>query len=395
MAKKITKRKDGRYVKQITIGIKNGKIQKKSIYARTQKELENKVSDFISLKNRGIIINNDNITVPELAKEWYQMKKYPLVSKYNQENKNKTIQEYNIKLKQIERLFAGIKVKDVSEYEIQNRLLHLAMTGSYDLSEIPENPVQKTYTAKDILNILKKVFNYAIKLHIIYSNPCSDIFIEHTPKKKRALTDIEKLRIEKATLNKMDKAWLYLLRYTGMRIGESIALYKDDIDFVNGRIRIYKDIFDNNGKPVIQNHVKTEAGFREPPILDPLILPLREYIDSLPKDQKLLFANKNGNIFSTNSLSWVIKRWRKEVGLPDDVTFHTFRHNFITECFEAGIDIAKVQKWVGHSDYSTTMNIYNHLKKITFEDGEEMNNFYSKNKSKISQNENYNNLKIL
>lgn len=66
MAEKMKKRKDGRYSKQVTIGLRNGKWIRKTIYGKTQKELDKNYRDFMSLKDKDIILQEENITFQEL-----------------------------------------------------------------------------------------------------------------------------------------------------------------------------------------------------------------------------------------------------------------------------------------------------------------------------------------
>lgn len=79
---------------------------------------------------------------------------------------------------------------------------------------------------------------------------------------------------------------------------------------------------------------------------------------------------------SNQSFYNYFRKIKKVVGLPDDVTAHTFRHNFISECYQAGVDVKKLQQWVGHADIRTTLNTYTHLEKGYVQDGEEMNEYY-------------------
>lgn len=70
MAEKRKKRKDGRYAKQVTIAIKNGKPVRKTIYGDTLKELDKNYRDFMSLKDKGIILQEEDITFRELSELW-------------------------------------------------------------------------------------------------------------------------------------------------------------------------------------------------------------------------------------------------------------------------------------------------------------------------------------
>jgi hypothetical protein len=70
MAEKRKKRKDGRYAKQVTIAIKDGKPVRKTLYGDTRKELDKNYRDFMSLKDKGIILQEETTTFRELSEMW-------------------------------------------------------------------------------------------------------------------------------------------------------------------------------------------------------------------------------------------------------------------------------------------------------------------------------------
>lgn len=75
-----------------------------------------------------------------------------------------------------------------------------------------------------------------------------------------------------AGLTKAARWWLfgYLLLYTGCRRGEALALMYRDIDRKTGVIHIDKKVNYATGKPVLENHLKSENGLRDIPLLPPL-----------------------------------------------------------------------------------------------------------------------------
>ncbi len=159
-----------------------------------------------------------------------------------------------------------------------------------------------------------------------------------------------------------------------MRRGEIFSLTKSDIDKKTMTIQVNKTLIDNNGKPYVQDSTKTKSGSRHVPIFLPLAKPLFNYIGTL--DKEYLFLNKNNNFYAVNSMNFLFKQIIKKLGLGEDLSTHCFRYNFITECYTAGIDVKKLQMWVGHTDISTTLNIYTKLARETIQDGSEMDKFY-------------------
>lgn len=179
--------------------------------------------------------------------------------------------------------------------------------------------------------------------------------------------------IDKTDMPLKEKAFLSLLRCTGIRRGELFALNKSDIDRNLMIIHIHKTVIDNNGDPYIQDTTKTPAGVRDIPIFLRLAKPLFAYMDTVEGD---LFLNRNGKIMASNSMQHMFKSIAEKYGFEKGLTMHCFRHNFVTECYHANVDIKKTQLWVGHDDVQTTLNIYTQLSKAELADGSCMDKYY-------------------
>lgn len=351
------KRKDGRYSKQVTIGIKNGKPIKKTVYGQTIKEVEKNYRDLIVLIEKGVSLDSQTITLSELMKEWYKMR---LEGKIRVNSVN----TYASYMNRIENGIGYMKVKDITTYRMELYIKEIEKEGL-------------TATAKSVLHMLKVIFDYAIQHDIVVKNPCIGLSVKHIVKKKRTLTEDEKEsinNIDKAILSKKEIAFILIARYTGMRRGEIFSLSKSDIDKKKLLININKTLVDDNGKPFVQDLAKTEAGKREVPIFLPLYKPLFDYIDTLDTDY--LFLNKNKKFMASNSIVVFWEKIQKEMNFGEDLTLHCFRHNFISECYMAGIDVKKIQSWVGHEDVNVTLNTYTKLDKEYVRNSDDMNRFY-------------------
>jgi integrase len=365
---KLTKRKDGRYAKQITVGVRNGKPVKKTVYGRTIKEVEEKYMELTRLINKGVTLDYKAANISSVIDEWYRLRIFPNVNP-NTQKRYKYFMEF------VKDHIGDMKIQDVKRYTIESMFEEMKNNGNT--------------SAHDRLMLLKKFFNYAVDNDIIFKNPCNGISIQYAPKQKRLLTKEELDKIANCDLTSRDKAYLYILRYTGMRNGEVLALQKSDIDRKNMTISINKTIVSATSDIHIQERTKTDAGNRIIPIFLPLSKPLFDYIDRLPEDQEQLFLSNVGKLYSITAGCHLFRRIIKDCGIVDsEITPHYLRHNFISECYKAGIDIKKVQTWVGHADIQTTLNIYTHLEKDIVQDGSDLDNFYG------SQTEVKRNLKV-
>lgn len=353
---RMKKRADGRYAKQIIIGHKDGKPIKKTIYGKTEKELDKKYRELMYLIDRGAVIEKGEITFKEIKNEWYRIKVEGKI-------KRNTECAYSSILKHTD-ILNDMPVKDIKRYHVESLI-----------SDILKDELENT--SLSVLKMLRRIFDHAIESDIIYKNPCTGLSVKHKKEPKRVLTDNEKKILDETDIDTRDKAILYLLRYTGIRRGELFALHRNDIDEKNMTIHISKTLVDNNGKPYVQDTTKTEAGDRIIPIFLKLYKPLMDYISD--KDG-YLFLNKNGNFMASNSMQTWMKSAIKKYGLGSDLTMHCFRYNFISECYAAGIPLKKTQSWAGHDDVSTTLNIYTKLSREELTDGDIMNEYYASQK---------------
>lgn len=361
----LKKRKDGRYAKQITIGIKDGKPVKKTVYGKTIKEVEAKYTELVNLINNGVKLDLKNVTVSDLVDEWYQRRIFPNVNPNTQKR-------YYYFIKSLKENLGNMKITDVKRYHIEVMLDNIKQNGNA--------------SAHDKLQLTKKFFDFAVESDIIIKNPCIGISLKYAPKVKRLLTKEELSKIDNCDLTLRDKALLYTFRYTGMRCGEVFALTKDDIDKENMLIHVNKTIVSAQGPTIVQEKTKTSAGNRTIPIFLPLAKVLFNYIDRLD-NTNYLFLNNVGGLHSITSGNHLLKRILRNCEIYDsEITPHYFRHNFISECYEAGIDVKKVQLWVGHTDIKTTLDIYTHLSESKLNDGSGMDDYYG-SQTEVKEND--------
>ena len=173
---------------------------------------------------------------------------------------------------------------------------------------------------------------------------------------------------------------ILLSLYTGMRIGEVLALTLDDITFDKGHGTIYvtKSLTrDINGETIMGKTTKTKNGRRK---LE-LIPKSRKVIDNILKENKInklnkvLFLREDGKYYTDCQVNSAFKRICKNAGIKivkkkvikkgkivnkkvSEVNIHMLRHTFATRCIEAGVAITVLQKVLGHSNIQTTINIY-------------------------------------
>lgn len=337
------KRKDGRYVKRVTL--EDGTI--KDFYGETEKEVYSKILNFDTQKEKGIKFKT-------AAEEWRASSEASLT--YN------TYECYRKPLSDVLERFGERYIKEISPHEINAYLLYLA-----------ERKLAHQ-TVKLRLIVLNRIFKYSIGAGYLTLNPAADISVPRTLKKsKREMPLEEDIKKAEKQPENMFQLFAYLLLYTGCRRGEALALTWDDIDFDNNLIYINKQLQFQSNKPVIENFTKSKAGIRTVPMLENLRAAL------------LPFKKNSGYVFSVNRNLLTSKQFRdgwKSLGFSS--TPHQFRHAYATTLYNAKIDAKTAQSLLGHSSVSVTLDVYTHISKNVADGAkEQLNNYISQ--SKFSQ----------
>lgn len=215
--KKNNKRADGRLETTVTIGHdENGKPLRKHLYAKSAKELNEKVVSIKMSIGKGLDISAQNDTFKSWADIWLKMKK-PNIG-------NSQYKHYLSYLKCLNGYIGEVSIKDI-------RLIHIQEIIN---SLFEENPNTGKHSSKKLLteikNTAKQVFEFAIDNKVIDYNPAAKVQI---PKKaiseeRRALTEEEQAWISE-TPHRMQTAAMIMM-YAGLRRGELIPLTWDDID---------------------------------------------------------------------------------------------------------------------------------------------------------------------
>lgn len=157
---------------------------------------------------------------------------------------------------------------------------------------------------------------------------------------------------------------IYICLCAGMRIGEVCALTWDDMDVENGVIKISKTIqriyiVEERAKhtELIIDTPKSKNSIREIPMskdLLKMVKPLKRIVNAdyfvLTNDSTPTEPRTYRNYYS---------RLMRELNIPK-LKFHGLRHSFATRCIESRCDYKTVSVLLGHSNISTTLNLYVH-----------------------------------
>ena len=167
----------------------------------------------------------------------------------------------------------------------------------------------------------------------------------------------EQKQIEQAILNgKKDKLYgILLCLYSGLRIGELIALQWSDIDFVKGILTVSKSCHDSKDGLII-DEPKTVTSRRVIP-LPKQLLPILKGIKK--KSDSPFVVSANGKPVSVRSYQRSFELLLKKLNIPHK-GFHSLRHTFATRALECGMDVKTLSEILGHKNPTVTLNRYAH-----------------------------------
>ena len=218
--------------------------------------------------------------------------------------------------------------------------------------------------------LMKQVFTGGHKhykdflYHVNKDKPTSKniLKIKEPRRKIKTLTKEEIQKVYNATTNIRDEFLIKLLYETGIRIGEALSLFIEDIIFDHNKGHRIKLV--DRGE--LSNGAMLKTGEREIHISQELIDLFDDYaydvLDELEIDTNFVFVKlrgeNKGQPLEYPDVSDLFKRLKKKTGI--DVHAHLLRHTHATIYYQTTKDIKQVQERLGHSQIQTTMNMYLH-----------------------------------
>ena len=347
-----------KWVGQFTAGRNaNGKLNRKSVYGNTRKEVKEKMTKALAEVQDNTFIDKDCVTFSELLDQYIE----------NQFNANQISEVSYLRKKGTANI---IKKLDFADKEIQKITISQINSSLIVLIDYSNSVINK------VVGLCSTIFDYAVLNKIIASNPFKINGAIIRPKSKKETKQVDSLTEDETKLlleelqvtNDKYKDVFYIALYTGMRIGEILALKGSDIN--DGIINITKTLTrDKDGKVIAGNTTKTYSGLREIPILDILKPILANYTTD-----DYLFLN-NGKFIEPNNINSHFKRICVNANIRvfksqrlirgkyynftnSKVNTHMLRHTFATRCIENHMSAVVLSKYLGHKDIETTLNTY-------------------------------------
>ena len=224
-------------------------------------------------------------------------------------------------------------------------------------NELIKKGYSPTYL-KTINNQLSAIFNYAVKFYDLKGNPCTKAgSIGKSRAEEMSFWTIDEFRqFVDCVMDKRQSYMSFMILYwTGMRLGELLALTPADIDLDKHTISITKS-YQRLGKKDVVTPPKTPKSKRLITIPEFLVADIKDYMDSLYEVQE------DDRLFPVTKyfLEHEMQRGIKASGVKR-IRIHDLRHSHASMLVELGFSPLEIADRLGHEKIETTLNTYSHL----------------------------------
>ena len=219
-------------------------------------------------------------------------------------------------------------------------------------------------------SIMHKCLKYAVALQIIPTNPSDNVMLPKRTRFRGQVYDRTQINIFlAAALQSPAEAAFVLAATYGLRRSECAGLRWRAVDFRARSMIINHTAVLSSGRVIYADSVKTKSSYRTLPLSDSL----RRYLTDLRRRQNAnrkkygkaycqsdyVCCREDGSPLRPDYISREFERVCRRACLPR-IRFHDLRHSVATILLQQGFSLKQIQDWLGHSDISTTANVYAH-----------------------------------
>ena len=375
-----TKRKgngDSWYL-EVTIGTDfSGKsIRYNRTFHGTEKEAEKALARFYTECEDGKVHKENKMTIEDLCNIY--LTEY--VDRYLKVSARRGI-DPAIKI-WIKPLLRNKKVSKVKRLDVQKWVNYISdpqermnKKGEKVIRQLSPKTVRNYYSA------LRGMFDFAVDMGIVEDTPCKNIRMPKKDHKEASYFSIEEVNALLEALSALQsnelryKVAIYLGLFGGLRKGEIMGLNREDVDFERCEISIRRTRMIKPKEGIYEDTPKTDKSIRTVALPPEVMAEIRRLIGQ-QKEQKLqlqnqyhdspaLLRNDHGDPLYPQVLQRWFTRFLEKNSLPH-AGLHSLRHTHASMLVYIGTDKMQVSTRLGHSQLSTTLNIYTHL----FEDAD-------------------------
>ena len=352
----VRKRSDGRWEGRIVAGHKSdGKPIYRSVFARTQKELMDKLHAQIEAHRDVELTEGYNLTLAQWLDKWLdEYKTYTI--------RESTLQGYRRMVKNyITPHLGDKKLGSVTTADLQKLYNWLRKCGRVN-EHYEKGDALSDSMVRSIHMLLHQAMDAAVQQRLVVKNPTNGTVIpKNNYAPKQILTESQLAAFLEVA--KQDPVWsdfFYTELTTGLRRGEICGLRWQDFDEKTGRLQIRRSVTTKNGGGVKVGETKTQTGNRS------IQLP-PSTVELLKERKKKSFSEwifHNPTVpelpLSPATAYRRMKTLLRYAGLPS-IRFHDLRHTFATHALTSGVDAKTLSGILGHTNASFTLDTYTHV----------------------------------
>ena len=231
-------------------------------------------------------------------------------------------------------------------------------------------------TIRNYVTVLRSMMNFAVNMGIIDDTPCRNLRLptaEKTEARYLSFDDVKTLLRALQDVTEDEYAYkcaVLLFLFGGLRRGEALGLNWNDVDFKENKIHIHRTrLVDRKGK-MYEDTPKTRYSVRTISLPAEVMRELRR-LQMFQKERRLKCGSAytvsdavlqkplGGPMYPSSLYRWY-RMFLDRAGLPR-VGLHALRHTHASMLAHQTTDTAQISERLGHSDLTTTLNIYTHL----------------------------------
>jgi len=346
----ITHRKDGRWQCQISIG--GG--ERKTLYGKTKKEVQEKLRLAINEQKQGVLSTGPQQTLEAYIRRWVEDVYKPSVRPSTYVQCCWAVRRYIVPI------LGRITLQKLTPEKIQAFHARLLEGGL------------KPSSVGVIHAFLHRALDDAVRWGLIGRNVSSLVSLPRVEEKDiQTLTSEQSRELIDTAKGYRIETFIILALATGARHGELLSLRWEDVDLERAVMHIRHTMHRVSGYGYVENTPKTKSGRRMVTLPDFAVEALRLHRVSQDAyrvavgdkwvNNNLLFTSIHGGFLNPDT----VRRWfrviLKAAGLPVKTRVHDLRHSMATLLFAVGVHPKIVQERLGHSKISMTLDMYSHV----------------------------------
>jgi len=341
----VHQRKDGSWSAAISLGVVNGKRKRVAVYAKTKREVMDKLDKLRQDAGAGLLADKTRMTIDQVLTDWLAEVETTL--------EKGTARNYQKSAAYIRSRLGGLNVAKLTPANVAAFYTSLLADG------------KSAYLVRRVGIALGIMLSFAQRRGIVARNVARDAKRPRVERKELQIpTTDEVRRLLAAVAGDRLEALFVVAAMSGARQGELLALQWQDIDFAKGTMAIVRALGEVNGEFDIKN-TKTAAGKRV------VALPA-DALDALQRHRKAqlaegIFPGPTQTVFCSCVGGYVGKAnlWSRHIRpalkrADMKCTFHALRHWHASQLLSQGVPLPVVSQRLGHSNRALTLAVYSH-----------------------------------